>query len=374
VKNRLGNFARVWRAVFHCLCVVLLPFVISAQESLSLSWDTTADTNAIGYNLYYGVSSRNYTKKFSFGENTNATVTGLVAGTTYFFAVTASDSWGDESDFSNEISYKVPAVSQPPPPTLTNSGTYSGLFSEPDALRPQSAGAFKLSISTRGTYSGSLQMGTARLPFSGVLNPSFQAANQIPRKNTNALALSFSLGPSNRVNGSLSDGTWTANLYGERTASSAPTNNASKYTLVIQGNTVTSPSLGNSFGVFTVNSAATVKFNGKLADGTKLNQSASFTESGKWPFYVSLYSGNGVAMGWLTFANGRRDGLTGVLSWIKPPSPTSPLYPGGLAVQCATFRSIYNPGATLSENLTVANLVFGGTAADNPTDSLLKVP
>lgn len=371
--------ARVWcalAALWSCSAgLVLLPFVISAQESTNLSWQPSPDTNAIGYNLYYGVSSRDYTHIISSGNNTKATVSGMVEGTTYFFAVTAYDSYGNESDYSSEISYSVPTVGHPPPPpspsppTLTNNETYSGLFSEPDALRPQSAGAFKLSVSTRGRYSGSLQMGTVRLPFSGLLGSSLQATVQIPRKNTNALALIFSLGPSNQVNGAVSDGTWTANLYGERTATRSPTTNGGKYTLVIQGNTSALPSLGNGFGVLTVSSAQTVKFLGALADGTKLNQSVSFTENGKWPFYVSLYSGNGLAMGWLSLANGSDEALTGVLSWIKPPSSTSILYQGGLAVQCTTLRSPYNPAWSLFANLVAANKLFGGAAAHNPTEA-----
>jgi hypothetical protein len=157
-------------------------------------------------------------------------------------------------------------------------------------------------------------------------------------------------------------------LYGERTGVGSTTNHAGKYTLVIQGNTSASASLGNGFGVLTVSSAETVKFFGALADGTKLNQSASFTENGKWPLYVSLYSGNGLAMGWLTLANGSQDGLTGVLSWIKPPSSKSLFYPDGLAVQCTTFRSQYNPALSLFANLVDANRVFGGAAAHNPTE------
>ena len=351
---------------------MLLPFVISAQPSVKLSWERSADPNATGYNIYYGLLSRRYTQKISFGNSTNATISGLVAGSTYYFAVTAYDQWGDESDFSNEISYKVQTAV--PPPTLTNNSTYGGLFYEANALQPQSSGAFKLSVSTRGAYSGSLQLGTVKLPFSGLLDPSSHAAIQVPRKNANALVVTFSLGPSNQVNGSVSDGTWTANLYGEQLMSRSPAKYPGKYAMVIQGNTAASPSLGNGFGVFTAGSGATVKFAGALADGTKLSQGAAFTQTGKWPFYVSLYSGNGLAMGWLTLANGGRVGLTGVLGWIKPPNQTSPLYSDGLAVECLTFRSLYNPGATLVQNLTVANLVYGGAAASNPTDSLLKIP
>jgi len=47
------------------------------------------------------------------GNSTNVTVSGLVQGTNYFFAVTAYDSSGLESDYSNEMSYRLP-MSVPP--------------------------------------------------------------------------------------------------------------------------------------------------------------------------------------------------------------------------------------------------------------------
>ena len=51
-----------------------------------------------------------------------------------------------------------------------------------------------------------------------------------------------------------------------------------------------------------VDSKGTVKFAGKLGDGTSVSQSALLSIDGQWPFYISLYSGSGSLFGWLTFA------------------------------------------------------------------------
>ena len=99
-----------------------------ATQSVTLGWEPSVDPNVAGYNIYYGTASHVYVNKVSPGNVTNATISGLVEGTTYFFAATTSDVSGEESAFSNEASYAVPlAVNVPPPaknqpPTLNAMG------------------------------------------------------------------------------------------------------------------------------------------------------------------------------------------------------------------------------------------------------------
>jgi hypothetical protein len=53
------------------------------------------------------------------GNVTRATVNGLQAGLTYYFAVTATNSAGLESDYSNEVSTSIPSDLTNSPPTIT---------------------------------------------------------------------------------------------------------------------------------------------------------------------------------------------------------------------------------------------------------------
>jgi len=104
-----------------------------AGQTASLSWQPSPDTNAVGYNLYYGTASHYYTNIVRVGNVSVVTIGGLVNGTTYYFAATASDAQGQESGFSNEASYLVPAQ------TSTN-------FLATVQIRSAPAGQFRLTI------------------------------------------------------------------------------------------------------------------------------------------------------------------------------------------------------------------------------------
>ena len=62
----------------------------------------------VGYRLYQGGASRVYTNVIDVGHLTSVIIPNLIAGATYFFAVTAYDSTGSESAFSGEIEYTAP--------------------------------------------------------------------------------------------------------------------------------------------------------------------------------------------------------------------------------------------------------------------------
>jgi hypothetical protein len=74
-------------------------------QSATLAWDPSPGTNVIAnYNVYYGVASATYTNVAAASTNTTVSISNLVAGTTYYFAATAVDTSGLESDYSTELS------------------------------------------------------------------------------------------------------------------------------------------------------------------------------------------------------------------------------------------------------------------------------
>jgi len=82
--------------------------VAEAVSSVSLQWNPNTDPSVAGYNVYYGAASRVYTNVISAGNSDNLLIDGLVEGKTYYFAVTAYDEFGDESDYSDETVCIVP--------------------------------------------------------------------------------------------------------------------------------------------------------------------------------------------------------------------------------------------------------------------------
>lgn len=76
------------------------------QYGLTLAWDANPAPEIASYRVYYGTESGNYTNSVVAGNTTTATVSGLSSGVTYYFAITAVDGDGLESDFSNEVSYQ----------------------------------------------------------------------------------------------------------------------------------------------------------------------------------------------------------------------------------------------------------------------------
>jgi len=80
------------------------------SQQVSLGWNASSDPTVVGYYLYYGTASGVYTNKTDVGTNTVFTVTGLVAGSTYFFTATSYTVAGVESSYVPEVSYLVPGV------------------------------------------------------------------------------------------------------------------------------------------------------------------------------------------------------------------------------------------------------------------------
>ena len=71
---------------------------------VSLAWDPSPSDGVIGYKVYYGQSSGNYSNSIEVGNQTTYTVGNLTKGI-FFFAITAYDAAGNESGFSNEVSF-----------------------------------------------------------------------------------------------------------------------------------------------------------------------------------------------------------------------------------------------------------------------------
>lgn len=142
------------------MIVVMVMLILSMSRSVFggeaiLTWDyptTNADGSALtdlaGFKSYYGTASGNYSAVIDTGfatcttaspcSTSTYTVTNL-SNSTYYFAVTAYDTAGNESDFSNEVS-KIISGTPPtgiPAPTGTqvtaSGGTVTVIWDKPNS-------------------------------------------------------------------------------------------------------------------------------------------------------------------------------------------------------------------------------------------------
>jgi hypothetical protein len=86
-----------------------------SATTITLAWDASTGlapagfiVAPAGYSMYYGTKSHTYAGSVQLGTDCSCLVTGLVPGTKYYFAATAMDVFGNESDYSDEINYRLP--------------------------------------------------------------------------------------------------------------------------------------------------------------------------------------------------------------------------------------------------------------------------
>jgi len=122
------------------LALAGLPAAAHAATA-TLSWTANGESDLAGYRAFWGTSSGSYTTgQADVGTATSYPVTGLAAGTEYFFAIKAYDTSGNFSGFSTEVSLTTPSGSgggtDTTAPTVASVSTTSGttvvvVFSEP---------------------------------------------------------------------------------------------------------------------------------------------------------------------------------------------------------------------------------------------------
>lgn len=76
-----------------------------ATVNVRLAWDPSRDPSVTGYKIYYSKSNWEQAVVVDVGNRKEFTVGGLERGVTYRFAATAYNRKGDESRFSNEVTF-----------------------------------------------------------------------------------------------------------------------------------------------------------------------------------------------------------------------------------------------------------------------------
>ncbi|HUR47718.1 MAG TPA: hypothetical protein VMZ27_17675 [Candidatus Saccharimonadales bacterium] len=102
------------RAVWMVEVLFILALAAFSMHGITLVWDANTDVDLDGYVVYSGTNSHSYNTRNFVGNITSNQLSGLLGGIKYFFAVTARNTSGLESDFSNEVTVRLPTNLHPP--------------------------------------------------------------------------------------------------------------------------------------------------------------------------------------------------------------------------------------------------------------------
>jgi chitinase len=139
---------------FSLLILLLAGNAFAAQ--ISLAWDPNTEPDLAGYRVHIGDSSGVYHTTVDVGNVSSVIVSGLQDGRVYYFVLTAYDTNGTESDFSEEVSGTPTEPPPPPPPADTTAPAVS-------ITSPQNLGVVSGTVTV--TASASDNVGVAGVQF-----------------------------------------------------------------------------------------------------------------------------------------------------------------------------------------------------------------
>src|SRR4051812_43058994 len=166
---------------------------VQAQSSVTLAWNPVTNSPVTGYRLYRGTTSHAYIANTNAGCSTQATLTGLIAGVTNYFAVTAYNASGVESDYSTEVAYVI-VVTNTSPPVITLSGPVNGstytapaTISLSAAVTPNSHVVSKVQFYANGSLVGEDASSPYTLSWSNVAAGTYSLTARLVYDTTNQL-------------------------------------------------------------------------------------------------------------------------------------------------------------------------------------------
>jgi hypothetical protein len=111
---------RFRRCIFLSVASLLFFHLSSTAmgQTVLFGWSPNSEPDLAGYKLYVGNQSRSYFQATNVGLATTFEVNGLQPGVSYYFALTAFNTSGLESDFTPELTYTIPQVVTNVPPAL----------------------------------------------------------------------------------------------------------------------------------------------------------------------------------------------------------------------------------------------------------------
>ena len=288
-----------------------------------------------------------------------------------------------------------------PDPFITNlRGSYNGLVSGSNS---NERGLFNLKLSKSGQFTGSMKIGTVTLPLKGkILGSGFWTAT-IKKKGglsyTVILNLTLSQAGDRQINGTILatgvNSTFVADLNDWHKAKGADPGKVSDaysgyYNVLMPPaltNTDTDFPTGIGFGRVNIGKLGSVKFVGKLGDGTPATAGSKLVKRNSgavvFPLFLALNKSQGNVSGFVTYDNMQPSSdMTATLDWAEPlTSGTDPesfagkvAFHGSLYVKPAAGERIILHAAGGIGKLTLNAPAYTKPTTPPPTDLALNFP
>ena len=257
-------------------------------------------------------------------------------------------------------------------------GTYEGMA----MVGGTNAGLFTLTLMPTGKFTGKLTLAGGHYPLKGTLSSSGTFSGTVK---TGAVTLDviLILDPSlPDISGTITDITAGgvsyivgSSLLGTYKASTLPSGLAGDYTVVIPALSGTDPTLpgGPGYGTMTVAKTGAVHIAGKLGDGSPFSVGGQLNADGQtWTLFELLYPGkhSGSIEGTMTFESGTDSDCDGTLEWVKP-AQTAGYYSGGFSTSVELMAAKYvAPPLPLTSGTII---VGGGNLAESAISDSLTI-
>ncbi len=108
IKNERTSVMRRFAMFAAILLGTCVSLSAKGTQNVSIAWDASSDPNTAGYVVYVGSDPANFTSQLNVGTNTTITLSGLQAGSTNYFAVSAYNKANVMSAPSQPITFIAP--------------------------------------------------------------------------------------------------------------------------------------------------------------------------------------------------------------------------------------------------------------------------
>lgn len=101
------------RCKYFKFCLRVIVFLLLStgkfvySQGVLVSWQANPEPDIAGYFVHYGPESKSYHYRVPAGDSTEYILKSLPDSGVVYFAVTAVDEWGNESEFSDEVSIYI---------------------------------------------------------------------------------------------------------------------------------------------------------------------------------------------------------------------------------------------------------------------------